>query len=134
MQRDDIAVKMILSGWKTGQDKIQKTLLILSDENMDTELMPGRNKVSWIIGHLAAVHDSLLTILDLGEKINGNYYEFFIHDDSLTKAPGISQIREYWNETSERLNNAMAKLSVQDWFGRHTLVSAEDFAKEPHRN
>jgi hypothetical protein len=134
MEKDNIAVKLVLSGWKNGQDKIQKDLLILSDEKMAIELMPGRNKVSWIVGHLAAVHDSLLTILGIGDKINENYYEYFIHDDSRFEAPSISQIRDYWNETSERLNDAMAKLSVAEWFGRHTLVSAEDFAKEPHRN
>jgi hypothetical protein len=42
---------LVLSGWKNGQDKIQKDLLILSDEKMAIELMPGRNKVSWIVGH-----------------------------------------------------------------------------------
>lgn len=134
MKNEETAVKMILSGWKNGQDKIQKALLTLSDEHMDMELMPGRNKVSWVVGHLAAVNDSLFTILGLGENINEDYHDYFTKDDSMIKAPGISQTRAYWKETSEQLDDAIAALSVQDWFERHTTVSAEDFAKEPHRN
>src|ERR1700682_2455170 len=134
MQKDDIAVNMILSGWKTGQDNIQKALLNLSDESIDRELASGSHKVSWVVGHLAAVNDSLFTILGLGKKINEDYYEHFINDDALIKAPSISEIRAYWKETSEGLNDPIAKFSVQDWFDRHTTVSAEDFAKEPHRN
>ena len=95
MNHKEITVKMILSGWENGQDRIKKALSVLSDENMDLEIAPGRNKVSWIIGHLSAVNDSLFSILALGEKINEDYYNYFAKDDSSIKAPGVSQIRQY---------------------------------------
>lgn len=32
------------------------------------------------------------------------------------------------------LSQKMNSLSAEDWFQKHTAVTAEDFAKEPHRN
>ena len=133
MNHDEITVIMILSGWENGQDKIHKALSVLSDKNMDLELPSGRNKVSWIIGHLGAVNDSLFTILGVGEKLNENYYNYF-RDGSVIMTPDISQIRHYWQETASQLNKKITALSADDWFEKHTLVSSEDFAKEPHRN
>jgi hypothetical protein len=35
---------------------------------------------------------------------------------------------------NEKLREGFAKFSAADWLQKHTAVSAEDFAKEPHRN
>ncbi len=134
MNHKEISVKMILAAWQSGQERILKALSVLSDEDMDLELASGRNKVSWAMGHLAAVNDSLLPILGLGEKINEDYFNYFIKDDATIKSPGISQIRHYWQETSSQLSKKITTLSADNWFEKHSLVSAEDFAKEPHRN
>jgi hypothetical protein len=134
MKTEDIAVKMVLTGWNKATEEIQKVLFILPDEGLDMEIMPGRNKISWVVGHLAAVNDSLYSILGLGEILNEDYSNYFLQDGALIQAPGISQILDYWNVTNERLNEGISTFSSQDWFGRHTTVSAEDFAKEPHRN
>jgi hypothetical protein len=48
--------------------------------------------------------------------------------------PAISDLRNYWNETNARLNEHFKNLQTTDWFKKHTAVSEEDFAKEPHRN
>lgn len=134
MKEKEITVKIIFSGWQNAQEKIEKAMSVLSDEDMDLELAPGRNSVSWVIGHLAAVNDSLYVILGFGEKTNESYYKYFIEDDFGITAPDISQIRQYWRQTSSQLNEKLQALSVEDWFGKHALVSNGDFTKEPHRN
>jgi hypothetical protein len=35
---------------------------------------------------------------------------------------------------NEALQQNFAAMQPQDWFQKHTAVSDEDFAKEPHRN
>jgi hypothetical protein len=35
---------------------------------------------------------------------------------------------------NRRLDAALNELTLNDWLGRHTAVSEEDFAKEPLRN
>ena len=134
MNYKEIAVKIVLAAWQSGQERIQKALSALSDEDMDLELASGRNKVSWVVGHLAAVNDSLFPMLGLGEKTNEDYYNYFVKNDVAIKPPSISQIRHYWQETSVQFIKKITTLSADDWFEKHSLVSAEDFSKEPHRN
>lgn len=135
MNHKEIAVKMVLAAWQSGQERIQKALSALSDEDMDLELASGRNKVSWVIGHLAAVNDYLFSILEVGEKINEAYCNsFFKNDFTAQTTPSNSQIKAYWQETSSQLNKKITTLSADDWFKKHAFVSTEDFAKEPHRN
>jgi len=134
MKQNDLAVKMILAAWMSGHEKINKALSVLPDETMDATYAPGRNKISWIIGHLAAVNDSLFSILELGKKLNENYYNYFTKNNSGIIPPGIAEIRQYWQETATLLNKKIAELSTDDWFKKHSLVSSEDFEKEPHRN
>ena len=83
---------------------------------------------------MAAVNDSLFTILELGEKVNETYFTYFLKGDAGIEIPSVSEIRKYWEETSILLNKKNAEFTTNDWFQKHSLVSSEDFAKEPHRN
>jgi len=39
-----------------------------------------------------------------------------------------------WNTVNTTLTNHFNTMQPSDWLDRHTKVSPEDFAKEPHRN
>ncbi len=132
--KEKIIIKMILSAWQSGLQGINKTLSVLSDEDLNLEVASGRNKAAWIVGHLAAVNDTLFKILELGEKVNPTYERHFIQGDAGIEIPSVSEIRKYWEDTSTQLNKKIAALTTNDWFQKHSLVSSEDFAKEPHRN
>jgi len=43
-------------------------------------------------------------------------------------------LKQYWKDVNAKLSAAITTLSPDEWFAKHTSVSAEDFAKEPHRN
>jgi hypothetical protein len=43
-------------------------------------------------------------------------------------------LRDCWNQQCEAFRQKCDLLKPEEWFGKHTAVSAEDFAKEPHRN
>ena len=132
--KEEIAVKMILAAWQSQQESINKTLSVLSDEDLNAEVATGKNKAIWIVGHLAVVNDRLFSILELGEKIGSNYEEYFYNGETKTEVPSADGARKYWENTSTLLNKKIANFTTNDWFQKHALVSAEDFAKEPHRN
>ena len=134
MKKEETAIQMILSAWKSQVESINKTLSVLSDEDLNAEVSPGKNKAFWIVGHLAAVNDFLFNILELGEKINPTYAQFFTKGDVRIKTPSVSETRKYWADTSTLLTKKMAGFTTDDWFQKHGLVSAEDFLKEPLRN
>lgn len=120
--------------WQATQKSINKNLEKLSEEELNTPILPGKNTPAWIIGHLAAVNDNMATLLELGPKLKPEYEKALIHPDGSVKAPATAEMIKYWHDSNAYVNEKMVTLSTEDWFGKHTAVSAEDFAKEPHRN
>ena len=134
--KTDIAVNMIVSAWQTQNKRLDSLLDTLSDEQLLKETAPGRNRGIYLLGHLAAVNDSMLPILGFGEKLYPGLEKPFLTnaDDSSAEMPSLPELRAYWKKVNEKLNENMEQMNAADWFNRHTLVSEEDFAKEPHRN
>ena len=48
--------------------------------------------------------------------------------------PGIAQLKDNLKAVNEKLATHFLSATVDEWLNRHTSVSPEDFAKEPHRN
>ena len=100
------------------------------------EIAPGKNSGVYLLGHLTAVHDHLLPLLGFGDKLFPELHEVFIKnsDKSGIAKPTEQQLRNQWNEVNALLLPKITALSIEDLFAKHTSVSEEDFAKEPHRN
>jgi len=55
-------------------------------------------------------------------------------DRAVVKTLSGAELKDIWNEISDALWLGFSKLSASDWLDKHTTVSDEDFALEPHRN
>jgi hypothetical protein len=55
-------------------------------------------------------------------------------DKSVKETPSVKDLRAYWKTVHDAVGAHMASMKPDQWFERHTAVSPEDFAKEPHRN
>ena len=132
----ELMVKLVLDAWNTHLVRTGKLLDQLTDEQLQKEVAPGRNTGTYLLGHLVAVHDSLFPLLGTGEKLYPTLEEIFIRqpDKSGSEKPEVKELRNYWNEVNNKLANDFAKFSADEWLQKHTSVSEEDFAKEPHRN
>lgn len=120
--------------WQATQKSVNKNIESLTEEEMNKPILPGKNTPAWIIGHLAAVNDNMATLLELGPKLKPEYEKALIHPDGSVKPPALPEMIKYWHDSNAYVNEKMAALSTSEWFGKHSAVSAEDFAKEPHRN
>jgi len=129
-------IKMVMSNWDLQVSRMNSVLTKLSDEELSSPTAPGRNTGVYLLGHLAAVSDGMFTFLGLGEKLNPAMDELFVRkpEDSGLEKPAISELKEYWNKVNAVLSEKMSQVAPEEWFNRHTAVSEEDFAKEPHRN
>ena len=136
MKTDQIMVKMIFDRWYALIKNFDTTLNAITDEQLLQEIAPGKNRGIYLLGHLIAVHDDMLVLLDLGDKLYPELNEPFIKspDKTVTKIPSAKELRAYWSNQNEALTQKFDSLQPDDWFKKHTAVSAEDFAKEPHRN
>lgn len=136
MTREDIFIKMVLDAWHLHIKRTDELFNSLSDEQLMNEIAPGRNRGVYLLGHLAAVHDRMLPLLELGNPLHPELWQPFVEspDKSVTELPSTQILREYWKEINTTLADKMSRFTSDDWFQKHTSVSAEDFDKEPHRN
>ena len=136
MTHTELVLKMIFDRWNASVKNLDKLLGSLSDETLQKEVAPGKNRGIYLLGHIIAAHDDMLILLDLGEKLYPELYEPYLKsaDKALTLSQSAAELRTYWTKQTEVLNQKFESLKEDDWFEKHTAVSAEEFAKEPHRN
>jgi len=136
MANDRSFVALGLKSWKTQIDRADKLFGSLSSEEVLREIAPGRNRVLYLWGHLTAVHDAMLPLLGLKERLHPEFDVAFISNPDRSRAdiPSHEQVRVAWSVVNTELWNGFEKMSSNDWALRHSSVSEEDFAKDPSRN
>ena len=136
MESNQIMVKMVLDRWYSLLKVFDTILDSVSDEKLQKEVSPGKNRGIYLFGHLVAVHDDMMPILNFGEKLFPELEEPFIKfpDKATSTIPPASELRAMWKKQNEVLNKKFESLTPKEWFEKHNSISAEDFAKEPHRN
>lgn len=136
MNLNQTLLKMIFDRWNASIKNCETLLNSLTDEQLQKEIAPNKNRGVYLLGHLIAVHDDMLILLDMGEKLYPDLHKTFIDapDKAIEKIPSAKELRDYWSNQCEVLKQKFDKLQPDEWLKKHTAVSAEDFAKEPHRN
>ncbi len=129
-------VKVALDAWNTQSSRTTTLIQSLSNEAIAEATAPNRNTGTYLLGHLTAVHDAMLPLLDLGNSLYPQLATVFIKnpDKAGLEKPAVDELRLYWNSVQGTLANHFAELQPEDWFKKHTTISHEDFLKEPHRN
>jgi hypothetical protein len=133
---EEMSVTVALKSWTTWVGNAGKAFDSISDEEMLTEIAPGKNRPIYLLGHLISVNDSMIPQLRLGEAGYPYLKEPFVTspDRAVTDLPAIQELRQNWKDLNTRLNGLFDQLSPSQWLERHATISEEDFAKEPHRN
>lgn len=136
MTTNEIMVKMVFDRWNTQIENFGKTLHNLTDEQLVKEISPGKNRGIYVLGHLVAIHDHMLPLLGLGEKMYPQLIQPFVElpDKKSTTIPNAQELRKLWSQQVDHQRQQFGQLSTDNWFEKHTAVSDEDFAKEPYRN
>jgi hypothetical protein len=136
MTNEELLGGAALQSWKQIVGRFDKGLAELSDEQLQKQVAPGKNRLFYLLGHLTAVHDRLFTLLGVGERLHPELDETFItNPDGKGSSPvSAAELRKAWAEVNAHLTAAFETFTPADWLRRHTAVSDEDFAKDPTRN
>ena len=136
MSSNQTFIKMVFDRWNESLNTCDKLLNELMDEQLLKEVAPGKNRGIYLLGHLIAVHDDLFKLLDIREKDYPELYLIFHEspDRAVAEIPSARELRACWSKQCEELKQKLTRLSPEEWFEKHTNISAEDFIKEPHRN
>ncbi len=136
MNESNFIISLALSGWHNQVKACSKILSELSDDQLLTDIVPGKNRGIYIVGHLAAVHDRMLPLLGLGDQLYPALNPIFIQtpDKAVESIPTVSELRNQLDTVNEKLNSLFAAMTATQWLEKHNSVSDEDFIKEPSRN
>jgi len=125
-----------LHNWEQSLKRANGFFDTCSDADLLQSIVPGKNRIIYLLGHLAAVHDRMFPLLSLGDRLYPHLDEWFVANPDNPQAayPAIQELRDAWNTVNTRLTDGFRGWSPEEWLQKHTAVSEADFAKEPHRN
>ena len=126
----------VLNSWKLVIGRFDKTIAELTDEQLQQQAAPGRNRVFYLVGHLTAMHDRMFPLLGLGERLYPGLDTPYIAnpDRAVTDPFSASDLRKAWMQVNRKLTAAFERFTPEDWLQKHTAVSDEEFAEDPTRN
>lgn len=136
MSSTSTMVKMIFDRWNGSITNWDTLLNTLTDEQLQQEIAPNKNRGIYLLGHLIAVHDDMIVLLNMGSKLYPELRKPFIEsrDKSVAELPAAAELRACWAKQCEVLKKKVESMQTEEWFEKHTAVSDEDFSKEPNRN
>ncbi len=136
MTNEEILSVTVLNSWKLVINRFDKVLAELSDEQLQHQVAPGKNRIFYLVGHLLATHDRMFPLLGLGERLHPELDETYITNPDRVLADPLSatELRKVWAKVNTKLTSAFERFTLEDWLEKHTAVSDEDFVKDPSRN
>src|SRR5580692_4898335 len=98
-------VTAALSSWKGNIDRADRLFSALSEEQLQKEVAPGKNRLIYLWGHLTAVHDRLLPLLEIGPRLRPEFDDIFITspDKTVVQLPTAAEIKSAWDEVNGKV-------------------------------
>jgi hypothetical protein len=129
-------VKAAVNSWKLNIKRADRLFSPLTEEQLLKEVAPGKNRLIYLWGHLTAVHDRMLPLLVLGQRVYPEFDALFLTnpDKAAPTLPAAQEIKKAWGDVNGRLVAGFESLSATAWLEKHASVSDEEFAKDPLRN
>src|SRR6478609_5031339 len=136
MEQQQIFSQMALKAWNIHLTRADKFFDSLSDESLQKEVAPGKNRAIYLLGHLIAVNDGMISLFGLGQRMYSHLDEAFLKkpDKSGLSMPEASELRKDWKKSNEVLTAYFDNMSATDWFSKHTAMTDEDLINDPGRN
>ena len=78
MEQQALFVQMALASWNTQLARAEKAFNSYSEAEFYTPVAPGRNRIIYLYGHLAVIHDALKEILGLGKRTRPELFAVFV--------------------------------------------------------
>ncbi|GLU55210.1 hypothetical protein Dfri01_46710 [Dyadobacter frigoris] len=133
---NEILIKIALDTWCSRINQTNELISSLSDDQLNQEISPNRNRGIYVLGHLTAMHDNMLPLLGFGAPIFPSLKETFLvkADRTVADIPSAEELRQSWNNVNIQITKLFKQMSEETWFEKHTSVSDEDFITQPTRN
>lgn len=117
-------------------DRVDAGISKLTDEDLQRQVAPGRNRLMYLVGHLTVTNDRMFPMLGLGDRLHPELDEAYLANPDRTLPDPLppTELKKAWSEVSGKLTAAFEELAPAQWLEKHGAVSEEDFSKNPLRN
>ena len=78
MTPEQIFVDSALRSWRSNMDRARKFFGSLTEEELEIEIAPSRNRLIYIWGHLMAMNDSILPLFGFGPRRHAELDGIFV--------------------------------------------------------
>ena len=105
MISDASFIDLALRSWKANIDRAGTFFDVLSEEELQREVAPGKNRLIYLWGHLTAVNDRMVAILGLGDRLHPELDAMFVSNPDKTVQLTLSpeKLKHSWDEVNQRL-------------------------------
>ena len=135
MTPNELFIAAAISSWEQIIARVGKLFLSCTEEQLLFEVAPGKNRILYLWGHLAAVDDAMFSVLRLGERLHPELDAVFIAQPDRSMAlPAPAGIAKCWESVHTELRARFTALRPGDWLEGHGSVSPEEFERNPTRN
>ena len=136
MSNEELFAATAINTWNTLASRLEKTLSTISDEELQLEVAPGRNRVYYLLGHLTAFHDRLFHQLGLGERLYPALEDSFVTkpDRSSKDSFDGAVLRRMFAEITAEVASGLHAMPPAQLLQKAESVSEQDFAAQPLRN
>ena len=135
MSSDEVLIQTAISSWEQVIKRVGTLCLSCSAEQLLVEVAPGKNRISYLWGHLTAVNDAMFSVLRLGDRLHPELDAVFIAEpDRSIPLPTPAEIAKCWEDVHTELLSRFKTLSPKEWLERHGSVPPEEFERNPTRN
>ena len=92
MTNDEIVTITAFNSWKLIISRFDKALEDLTDDELQRQVAPGKNRVFYLLGHLTAMHDRMFPLLGLGERLHPELDDAYITNPDRVLGDPLSAI------------------------------------------
>jgi uncharacterized damage-inducible protein DinB len=133
---NELFVTTTVASWKQIINRLDERLVPLNDDQLQKQVAPNKNRLFYLLGHLTAVHDRMLPLLGIGDRLHPELDDAYITnpDQTISDPLSATDLKMAWSQVNAAVTSAVEKFSADDWLKKHTAVSDEDFAQNPTRN
>jgi len=109
--------RIALRTWKATVGRFDDIVVAASDADLERDVTAGTSRLSYLIGHLTALHDRLFTVLGLGERKHADLDVAFGAERDPRQAIPLSpgRLRQAWNDVNATLVAGMERLTPEQW-------------------
>jgi hypothetical protein len=133
---NELFVTTVVTSWKQIVNRLDERFAALDGEQLQKQVAPNKNRLFYLLGHLTVLHDRMLPLLGIGERLHPEFDEAYLTNPDQTISDPLSapDLKKAWGEVNAAIASGVEKFSIDDWLKKHNAISDEDFSNNPTRN